>query len=864
MSPLDRDRGPDEARRRPAIGRGEEVEREERRDGRWDRRTRIANLDRVAYEAVLVVDPDGQYRYIDPETRWVLGYTRQQLAEQTFDHLVHPDDLGAAAEAFESVVDHPGDQARVEFRIRHQAGEYRWYEVAFKNLRNDPRTGGIAARFHDVSDRREAEQAVRASEERWRALVQHSYDALVVTDEHNVIAYATPSIEQMFGWSVDELIGANGFDYVHPDDVQEAQDRGLAIVAEPGGSIIGEYRLRASDGSYRWVESIATNLSTHPNVGGFVQSFRDVTFRKEADAQVRASEERLTAMLENADGATLLLDQAARARWVSPGGEGLWGLARGELSDRRLFHLVHHDDRDEAVRLYTKLVDSPAKDTVRIEGRMLHGDGSYRWYEAVCTNCLDDPSVNGIVANVRDVSYRVMAELALRESEAKLEFQATHDPLTQLPNRTLLFDRMQDALQRVREGVSGGGVAVLFCDLDNFKFVNDSHGHSLGDELLSAVARRLETSVPDEVTLARFGGDEFVIVAVALEDEGEAWLLAERVTESLREPFATARGDVFVTCSIGIAFTSSADRRSEDLIRDADSAMYQAKDRGRARIETFNAGMRARAVEWHDIERGLRRAIRRHELRVHYQPIVDLGDERIVGVEALVRWQHPERGLLPPGAFIGVAEQTGLIVPMGAWILDRACSQVKQWQRTVPGQEDLWLAVNLSARQLQDETLTDDMSNVLAASGIEPQLVHAEITESELMRDVTHTRDVLERLKVLGVRVAIDDFGTGYSSFSYLRLLPVDALKIDRSFVTHLDQPRPDEAPSDDLALVDGMIQLAHTLRMEVVAEGVETEAQGDLLRQRSCDFAQGYHYAEPLAPADLRALLDGRRTSLS
>jgi EAL domain-containing protein (putative c-di-GMP-specific phosphodiesterase class I) len=254
----------------------------------------------------------------------------------------------------------------------------------------------------------------------------------------------------------------------------------------------------------------------------------------------------------------------------------------------------------------------------------------------------------------------------------------------------------------------------------------------------------------------------------------------------------------------------------------------------------------------------LRRALRRHELRVHFQPIIDLRDERIVGVEALVRWQHPERGLLPPGAFIGVAEQTGLIVPMGAWILDHACSQVKEWQRSIPGQQDLWLAVNLSARQLQDETLTEDMANVLAASGIEPRLVHAEITESELMRDVDHTREVLERLKVLGVRVAIDDFGTGYSSFSYLRLLPVDVLKIDRSFVSYLDQPAmTTDAPTDDEALVDGIIQLAHTLRMEVVAEGVETEGQGELLHAHGCDFAQGFHYAKPLAPGELRELLE-------
>jgi diguanylate cyclase (GGDEF)-like protein/PAS domain S-box-containing protein len=682
------------------------------------------------------------------------------------------------------------------------------------------------------------------------------------------VIFATPALEDMFGWSQEEFIGMNGFDYVHPDDLEDAYERGRQSIERPGEGVMGEFRARCRDGTYKWIETVVTNLADDPRVNGFVQSFRDVTFRKVADDQIRANEERLRALLENADGATLLLDDEAIPKWVSPGAEALWGLAPGELDT--IFGLIHEEDRRQAVSLYKKLVESDPKETVRIEGRMQHGDGSMRWYEAVCTNCLDDPSVQGVVANVRDITDRVMAEHALRESEAKLEFQATHDPLTQLPNRTFLFDRMQEALTRLRDAETEGGIAVLFCDLDNFKFVNDSHGHSLGDELLHAVARRLEASIPDGATIARFGGDEFVIVAVDLAEEGDAWLLAERLTDSLHDPFATARGEVFVTCSVGIAYTASGDRKSEDLIRDADAAMYQAKDRGRARIETFNSSMRARAVEWHDIERGLRSALRRNELRVHFQPVIDLRDEAIVGVEALVRWQHPERGLLPPGAFISVAEQTGLIVPMGAWILDNACSTVKRWQETIPGRRDLWLSVNLSARQLADETLTGDVANVLAASGIDPQLVHMEITESELMRDVDSTAEVLERLKVLGVGVAIDDFGTGYSSFSYLRQLPVDVLKIDRSFVSELDLgPTGDHganghgngngkggSTADDVALIDGMIQLAHILRMEVVAEGVETEEQGRLLRERGCDFAQGFHYARPLDPEAISKVL--------
>jgi diguanylate cyclase (GGDEF)-like protein/PAS domain S-box-containing protein len=864
---------------------------------RWDQRTRVANLDHVSHEAVIVLEPDGSYRFIDPGARWVLGYTREQLGGLPLTDLVHPADDGIAGGAFASVVQRVGSHARAELRLRHADGSWRWYEVVFKNLRNDPRIGGIALHLHDVTARRDAEDALRAREERFKALVQHSYDSLVVTDEENTIIYATPSVEQMFGWDSIELLDRSGFDFVHPDDLQESIDRGFEARIQPGSKVLAQFRLRHRDGTYRWVESTIVNLTDHPHVGGYVQSFRDITFRKEAEDRVRASEVRLRSLVENADGAILVLDADGHLLWMSPGGESLWGVAADELNGRFLLRRTHPDDRRDLGRQFQKLVESAPGTTIRIEGRMRHADGSWRWLEGVYANSLHDPSVGGIVVNVRDTTERALAEQALRESEAKLEYQANHDPLTGLPNRTLLFDRMKVAVARAER--TKRGIAVLFCDLDNFKFVNDSHGHALGDELLRDVAGRLSDSLRGSDTAARFGGDEFVILAEDLTGEIEATMLAERINENLRAPFTTTRGDVYVTSSIGIAYATSGSASSDDLIRDADAAMYQAKEHGRARIEIFDAGMRARAVEWHQTERSLRGAISRHELRVFFQPIMDLRTQTISGVEALVRWAHPTRGLLAPNAFIGIAEQTGLVIPLGAWVLDHACTQVAAWQRQVPAFAKLSLAVNLSARQLNDETLTDDLANALAASGMDPTLLHVEITESEVMRDVEHTKDVLGRLKVLGVRVAIDDFGTGYSSFSYLRTLPVDVLKIDQSFVTHLlldpangrgsttgdgadgangtngtngtngsqrtdgsngsagagardrrarldhaEQVEQDE--QDDVALVETIINLGHILRMDVVAEGVETAAQAAMLVARGCDLAQGYYYARP------------------
>jgi diguanylate cyclase (GGDEF)-like protein/PAS domain S-box-containing protein len=821
---------------------------------RWDQRSRVSNLNQMAHEAMIVFEPDGRYRFIAPEARWVLGYTREQLAELPATEVVHPDDLDDGMAAFDSVLEHRGSSSRVEVRIRHADSSWRWYEVAFKNLRSDPRIGGIVAHLHDITARREAEDEVRAREERFRALVQHSYDSVMLTGPDNEIVYATPSVEQMFGWSVDELVGANAFDYVHPDDLRSAQLRAEQVGTSPGVKIYAEFRLRRRDGTYLWVDSTTVNLLDHPNVGAHVQSFRDITYRKEAENQIRSSEERLRALVENADGAILVMDREASIMWASPGAGLLWGLAASDLLGEVLFDRSHPDDRRNATRRFAQLLESAPKSTSRIEGRMQHADGSWRWFEGVYTNCLDDESVGGVVVNVRDTTERAMAELALRNSEAQLEHQATHDPLTDLPNRLLLFDRMEMGLARARR--SGSGIAVLFCDLDNFKFLNDSLGHTLGDEMLKAVGTRLSERLRPGDTVARFGGDEFVILAEELPSEHEAVMLAERVNEHLRAPFITDRGEVFVTSSIGIAYTEGGERNGEDLVRDADAAMYEAKERGRARIEMFDAGMRARAVEWHQTESALRGAISRRELDVYFQPVVDLQREEIVGVEALVRWAHPERGLLSPGSFISVAEQTGLVIPLGAWVLDQACTQVAEWQHTIPGCSKLWLAVNLSARQLADETLTDDLANVLAASSIDPRLVHVEVTESELMRDVEHSKDVLDRLKVLGVRVAIDDFGTGYSSFSYLRTLPVDVLKIDRSFVSDLGRSGEDIVEADDVALVEAIINLGHILRMEVIAEGVETAEQAMLLADRGCDLAQGFYFAEPVTADGLRDLL--------
>lgn len=677
-------------------------------------------------------------------------------------------------------------------------------------------------------------------EARFRALVHNSVDAIVISDHENVMHYASPAIRTLFGYKPADLVGTSGFAFVHPDDRPASFENARRLLSRPGSATLQTFRLRHADGSYRWVECTSVNLLDHRQVHGILNTFRDITERKEADDRVRANEERLQALLANADGAILVVDRDGIIQWTSPAAEDLWGLEATTLIHGSVTRLIHPEDRPQIIRSFARLASAAEGTTVRLEGRMRHGDGSWRWYESIFTNRLDDPFVEGIVANVRDTTERAMHEQAMRASETRLEHQATHDPLTNLPNRTLLRDRMNMALARGKR--NGTGLAVLFCDIDHFKVVNDSQGHSQGDALLVAVSERLSGAVRPGDTIARFGGDEFVILAEDLHRADDALTLATRVETSLAEPFSIKGNDLYVTVSTGIAYGDADDIDAESLIRDADAAMYQAKGKGRARAEIFDSAMRARAVDRHQIETALRRAVARRQLQVHYQPVVDLETRSMAGTEALVRWKHPTRGLLYPGTFIAVAEDTGLIVPLGAWILDQSCHQTEAWRRG-GDREDLFVAVNLSARQLADPSLIDDISSVLAATRLDPRRLHLEITESVLMHDVEASKAVLDRLKVLGVRIAIDDFGTGYSSFTYLRRFPVDILKIDQSFVQAI------EADPEADAIVHAIVNLGHTLGLEVVAEGVETEAQFRRLGEMGCDQAQGFLLAHALPP---------------
>jgi diguanylate cyclase (GGDEF)-like protein/PAS domain S-box-containing protein len=559
--------------------------------------------------------------------------------------------------------------------------------------------------------------------------------------------------------------------------------------------------------------------------------------KEAAESSLRTSGERFRSLVQNSSDTTLVLGPAGVIVYASPATRSLLGREPGELLGRRASDLVHPDDRARVEPQLGELLRAAA--TIDpLQFRILNRDGSWRHAEAVITDMRDRPSVGGYVVNVRDITDR-------KEAEEKLAHQALHDPLTGLPNRLLLVDRLRNAIARGLRH-DGPPPVVMFLDLDRFKLVNDSLGHGAGDELLMCVADRLRAVVRTTDTLSRFGGDEFVILCEGMASQDAVMALAERAMTAIDEPFVINGERFHIAVSIGVAFVDDDGPSPEELLGDADYAMYLAKARsGQGRVQLFDQATRAVARQRVHTETALARALERDELVVFYQPIVETASRRWVGMEALLRWQHPTRGLLAPAAFLDVAEQTGLIVPIGTWVLSEACAQVQRWNSTLPASEHLAVSVNLSGRQLTEPDLAHTIAGSLQAAGIDPHALRLvlEVTETLLPADEDEARRRLIELHELGIQLAIDDFGTGYSSLRYVRDLPISTIKIDRSFISGLGQSDHDEA------IVNAVTQLARTLGLRVVAEGVETEAQFDYLSRVGCDYSQGYLFGRPEPP---------------
>ncbi|MDX1657499.1 MAG: EAL domain-containing protein [Nitriliruptorales bacterium] len=585
-------------------------------------------------------------------------------------------------------------------------------------------------------------------------------------------------------------------------------------------------------------------------LGIAAQRIHTMTSREEeAHANAARSEQRFRSLVAGSSDVTFVIDPDGVVTYQSPSAKSVLGYPDGALVGRNFTDLVHPADLDRIARAIDEDLAAP-NGRALIENRLRTVDGSWLPVESNCRNLVDDPHIRGVVVNTRDISDR-------KDLEAKLQHRAFHDGLTGLANRHLFRDRVSQAVARGQR--RDDPFAVLFLDLDGFKNVNDTLGHAAGDELLKVVAKRIERAVRDHDTVARLGGDEFAVLLEDMEKESDAARVAERVLNEIRQPALIEGSTVHVDSSIGIAVSedglSGRDTRTatDELLRNADIAMYMAKGGGKGRYEMFEPSMHVEVVERLKLEHDLMHAIDHDEFELHYQPIVGLHDGTIVGVEALIRWKHPERGMVSPGDFIPLAEETGLIVPIGEWVVREACKQVRTWQEMFVSEEPLRVSVNVSPRQMTHGDVAADVKKALAVSGLEPEHLTLEITETALMSDPDAAKEVLRELKSLGVRLAVDDFGTGYSSLAYLQNFPFDVLKIDRQFIDGLTKG------NQNPAVVRAIIDLGRSLKLQTVAEGIEHDEQLSRFRELECNYGQGYLFARPARGIEIEALFKHR-----
>ena len=569
---------------------------------------------------------------------------------------------------------------------------------------------------------------------------------------------------------------------------------------------------------------------------------RSAVAEQARDAE-RRGDERLHALVRHSSDVVAVVDGTSQIRWIAESVRGAIGYDPADVIGARLTDHVHADDVASASRFLEKVAQRLGR-AGSLSMRLRAADGEYRAVEVVAHNHVGDPLIDGILLNFRDVSDRVALEEQLRH-------QAFHDDLTGLANRALFEDRLTLALARARR--HDGRLAVIFVDLDDFKTVNDSLGHAFGDELLRATAQRLATCLRAQDTAARLGGDEFAILLEDLTSPDEAWEIAERLRGMLESPVVLLGRQIAASASIGVECPGPNDT-ADAVLGNADIAMYAAKDAGKGRVARFEPAMRAQLVERVELGADLGSALERDELFLEYQPLVELDTERITGVEALVRWQHPTRGRLGPDRFIALAESNGTIVEIGRWVLETACAQLRRWHEQT-GDADLQMSVNVSTRQLAHPDLPRHVRAAVESAGIDPTRLTLEITEHLLLDNGEVMQRRLQALKEIGVRLAIDDFGTGYSALSYLQTFPIDVLKIDRSFVSGIDHD-PERA-----RLVRSIVEMGHNLRLSVVSEGIEEAGEAALMREFRSHYGQGYLFSRPVDAATLDHLLNDAKT---
>ena len=688
-------------------------------------------------------------------------------------------------------------------------------------------------------------QEVQAREERFRQIADNVREVFfMISAETDEILYISPAYEEVWGRSCESLYQdpESWLMAIHPEDSGKALAT-LETQFRTGDEFKEDYRIIRPDGSIRWVSVRAFPVrNAEGKFNRFVGIAEDITQRKLAEEAVRKSEEQFRLTFESAPIGMAITTLDGKFKRVNQSLCEALEYTQTELLKLSFADISHPEDVNFHLSLEQKLAQGEETD-FQIEKRYIAKSG--RPVDAlVKVVMVRDSSGKPLHFNnqIVDITER-------KKMERQLFHDALHDALTGLPNRALFMDRLEQELKRTKTQTNYL-FAVLFLDLDRFKVVNDSMGHLVGDKLLVEIARRLESCVRPTDTVARLGGDEFTILLENISGVEIATKVAEKIYQSLTIPFSLENYELFTTASIGIALSSQGYDKPEDILRDADLTMYSAKERGKARYEVFDRSMHTKAIERLHLENDLRRGIEREEFAVYYQPITSLCTGKLSGFEALARWHHPTRGFVSPGEFIPVAEETGLIIPLGNWLLEESCRQLRTWQLKYSHYPPIKISVNLSGKQLREHNLIEHIDRILAKTQLSPRSLKLEITESILMENLEVVTQTLLKLRERKIQLSIDDFGTGYSSLSYLHRFPVDTLKIDRSFVNEI------QSGQENSAIVKAIVTLAHMLNMDVIAEGIETTAQLDQLKLLKCEHGQGYFFSKPLSREEAEALI--------
>ena len=797
---------------------------------------RLRALVANAFDGIAVLDVLGMLTFASLPLCAILGREERDVLGRP--GLSFVDAVDAAEMRSLVLASHPGQRiGPIALRVLVADGTWRQFEGYRTDLSADPDVQGIVWNLRDLSETRQAALELSRSEERLQALAAGSSDVTVVNAIEGFAIYAGPSLERVFGYRQDEFVGSAYDAFVHPDDLAESVAAATDALSAGRRTWSSRYRLRHRDGTWRWVDTRFTDLHDNPAIGGIVANIRDVTDEVVADLALKESESHYRSMVETAAECISIHALDGHIVFANHRMAAMLGTTVEALEDGTIFDLIAESDRPIAA---SKLRLRHQGVSEHYEFRLVRADGTTCDVLISASPVRDgEGNITGVLSMMTDITDRKLAEA----ENARL---ALEDSLTGVASRALVVDRVAQLV--AQQGRHPGIAAVLFIDLDNFKSVNDSHGHSVGDRVLREVAGRVRRAVRPQDTVGRYGGDEFVVILDRLDAVGDAVAVAERIIEALNEPITVGVIQVWARASLGISLTPVD--TADSLMRDADLAMYRAKERGGGCYELFDASLGIRVKERREFEHDLRSAIDNHELRLHYQPVVNL-DGRLCGFEALARWHHPRRGEVTPAEFIPVAESTGTIVALGQWILEQACHDLDRW-RTRPGWSALTMAVNLSGRQLVGPDIVQSVAAVLASHRFAPAALCLEITESVLMDDTFAVTTALTSIHDLGVRLAVDDFGTGYSSLLYLRRFPVDSLKLDRSFVSGVDENQLDSI------IVRSVIDLAHSLGLTSVAEGVETGGQLSALRSMGCDLAQGFFWSPGVPAAEVDRMLAG------